>query len=178
MKIFKIIIKTFFRALFYAIATIILSAIVLLIVSFITESDTVGQIILVACGISVIITIIIAIIKGIREFKLIHITKLISLLCKEKDGENRHNIIDLINNDLKIFGKNSQADTCKKEAHQKFLAEIIYDGKITGEEKETLTYLENTLELDLSTIRKNRREAYMIAYNWATKDRVLSEDEE
>lgn len=81
--------------------------------------------------------------------------------------------------DFNFFRRNDyDALNLKHSSHQKFLAEIIFDGKITPEEKDTLTYLENSFELDYTTIRTNRREAYMIAYNWAIKDRELTEGEE
>lgn len=62
--------------------------------------------------------------------------------------------------------------------HQTILKEIILDGKITETEKQKLDYYEKTLSISPESIRNNRNEAYLIAYRWATKDRVLTEGEE
>lgn len=117
--------------------------------------------------------------KGMRELKILHIQELIKVLSSSGDNRKISEAISIMKDELAFFkSDDSDALFLKNDAHQKFLARIIEDGKITDNEMNYLNFLENAIGISSSEKKKNRREAYMIAYNWAIKDRELTEYEE
>lgn len=100
-------------------------------------------------------------------------------LLKESNKSIRINMIQLLAesfNQLIALGEFVRNEI--EEIHKNFLFAIIKDCTITDDEKEVLKYLEKTFSLSSENIRNNRRSAYTDVYEWAIKDRKLTENEE
>lgn len=179
----KIIIKTIIRAILYQILALLVFSISLL---FVNDTDLIGYVILYAslpiCG----LMIFLAIRKGLKENRQLKISKNeelirteITELITDKDKNFRTAMIDCMSETFEEQKKlKADSDYLKDEAYTKFLLEIIYDGKITDDEKYVLQYLETEFNFSDSEIKSNRLNAYMIAFEWATKDKELTESEE
>lgn len=179
----KIIIKTIIRAILYQIVTILVFCVVLFICA---KVDTNGYAALflsfMACG----LMIFLAIRKGLKEKKELEIarneelikTEIIKLIT-DKDKDFRTAMIDCMSETFEEQKKlKANSDYLKDEAYTKFLSKIIQDGRITDDEKYVLHYLETEFKFSDREIKSNRLKAYMIAFEWATKDKELTESEE
>lgn len=179
----KIIIKTIIRAILYQILALLVLSISLL---FVDNTDLIGYVILYGtlpiCG----LMIFLAIRKGLKENRQLKIAKNeelirteITELITDKDKNFRTAMIDCMSETFEEQKKlKADSDYLKDEAYTKFLSEIIYDGKITDDEKYVLQYLETEFKFSDREIKSNRLKAYMIAFEWATKDKELTESEE
>ncbi len=179
----KIIIKTIIRAILYQIVTILVFCVVLFICA---KLDTNGYAALflsfIVCG----LMIFLAIRKGLKEKKELEIarneelikTEIIKLIT-DKDKDFRTAMIDCMSETFEEQKKlKANSDYLKDEAYTKFLSKIIQDGRITDDEKYVLHYLETEFKFSDREIKSNRLKAYMIAFEWATKDKELTESEE
>lgn len=179
----KIIIKTIIRAILYQSVTVLVFCVVLFICA---KLDTNGYAALflsfMACG----LMIFLAIRKGLKEKKELEIarneelikTEIIKLIT-DKDKDFRTAMIDCMSETFEEQKKlKANSDYLKDEAYTKFLSKIIQDGRITDDEKYVLHYLETEFKFSDREIKSNRLKAYMIAFEWATKDKELTESEE
>lgn len=98
------------------------------------------------------------------------------------NSEYKNSQIEIINSLFEVFAEQLKLDETaicyKYEIHTKFLSKIIQDGRITDDEKYVLHYLETEFKFSDREIKSNRLKAYMIAFEWATKDKELTESEE
>lgn len=98
------------------------------------------------------------------------------------NSEYKNSQIEIINSLFEVFAEQLKLDETaicyKYEIHTKFLSKIIQDGRITDDEKYILHYLENKFNLSNDEIKSNRLNAYISAFNRATKDKELTESEE
>ena len=131
--------------------------------------------------ISIIVIRIVLRTKKTRKIKSLYenIQDYKTTLLKESNKTIRINMIQLLAesfNQLIALGEFVRNEI--EEVHQNFLFAIIKDCTITDDEKEVLKYLEKTFCLSSENIRNNRRIAYTNVYEWAIKDRKLTENEE
>lgn len=98
------------------------------------------------------------------------------------NSEYKNSQIEIINSLFGVFAEQLKLDETaicyKYEIHTKFLSKIIQDGRITDDEKYVLHYLENKFNLSNDEIKSNRHNAYKNVFEWATKDKELTESEE
>lgn len=98
------------------------------------------------------------------------------------NSEYKNSQIEIINSLFGVFVEQLKLDETaicyKYEIHTKFLSKIIQDGRITDDEKYVLHYLENKFNLSNNEIKSNRHNAYKNVFEWATKDKELTESEE
>ncbi len=179
----KIIIKTIIRVILYQFVTILVFCVGIFISAKIgTTGYWVLCVSFLICG----LMIFLAIKKGLKENRQLKIAgneelikTEITELITNKDKNFRTAMIDCMSETFEEQKKlKTDSDYLKDEVYTKFLSKIINDGKITDDEKYVLQYLENRLNLSVDEIKSNRRNAYMIAFKWATKDRELTESEE